>query len=93
MVPTIDNLGDQEIINDLITLVADPESVWKCTHCPFTTGGQAIKRVLSIIQAEVDAAEEITGAEGGDAIGAREAVFKKYRSVLHPQHAFNTMLR
>ncbi|XP_012268035.2 SET domain-containing protein SmydA-8 isoform X2 [Athalia rosae] len=86
------NKCDNGIIVPLDSL--DSDSTWKCTHCPFTTGSQAIRRVLSIIQAEIDAAEEVTGfADGGDAIQVRETVFRKYRSVLHPQHAFNTMLR
>ncbi|XP_014482026.1 PREDICTED: protein msta, isoform B [Dinoponera quadriceps] len=71
----------------------DPESTWKCTHCEFSTKGQAVRKVLGIIQAEVDNAETISGADGADAIHERENVMKKYRSVLHPRHAFLTMLR
>lgn len=50
-------------------------------------------KVLRIIQTEVDTAEAISGADGADAIHVRETVMKKYRSVLHPRHAFLTMLR
>lgn len=49
--------------------------------------------MLHIIQAEVDAVETISGADGADAIQERETVVKKYRSVLHPRHGFLTMLR
>jgi len=52
-----------------------------------------VRKVLGIIQAEVDAAEAISGADGADAIHERETVMKKYRSVLHPRHAFLSMLR
>lgn len=52
-----------------------------------------MRKILRIIQAEVDAAEAISGADGADAIHEREIVMKKYRSVLHPRHAFLSMLR
>lgn len=52
-----------------------------------------MRKVLRIIQAEVDAAEAISGADGADAIHERETVMKKYRSVLHPRHALLSMLR
>jgi len=71
----------------------DSESTWKCTHCEFSTNGKAVQKILRIIQVDVDAAETISGADGADAIYERENVVKKYRSVLHPRHAFLTMLR
>lgn len=74
-------------------MFSDSESTWKCTHCDFSTSGQAVRKIFKIIQAEVDAAEAISGADGADAIREREAVVKKYHSVLHPRHAFLTMLR
>ncbi|XP_078050153.1 SET domain-containing protein SmydA-8 [Augochlora pura] len=82
---------DNGVVMSLDSL--DPNSRWKCTHCEFSTSDQAIRKVLDIIQADVDAVEAISGADGADAIQARETVMKKYRSVLHPCHAFNTMLR
>lgn len=82
---------DNGIILPLDSL--DIGSTWNCTHCNFTTNGQAVLKILRIIQAEVDAAEAISGADGADAIYQRETVVKKYRSVLHPRHAFPTMLR
>ncbi|XP_076240125.1 uncharacterized protein LOC143182785 [Calliopsis andreniformis] len=85
------NKCDNGIILSLDSL--DPDSSWKCTHCEFTTSGQAVRKVLRIIQADVDAVEAISGADGADAILERETVMKKYHSVLHPRHAFNTMIR
>ncbi|XP_076662822.1 SET domain-containing protein SmydA-8 isoform X1 [Andrena cerasifolii] len=85
------NKCDNGIVLSLDSLDAD--SAWKCTHCEFSTSGQAVRRVLQIIQAEVDAVETISGADGADAIQERETVLKKYHSVLHPRHAFQTMLR
>ena len=85
------NKCDNGIVLSLDSLDAD--SPWKCTHCEFSTSGQAVRRVLGIIQAEVDAVETISGADGADAIHERETVLKKYHSVLHPRHAFQTMLR
>ncbi|XP_011162713.2 SET domain-containing protein SmydA-8 [Solenopsis invicta] len=85
------NKCDNGIVLSLDSL--DSESKWKCTHCDFSTTGQAVRKVFRIIQAEVDAAEAISGADGADAIHERETIMKKYRSVLHPQHAFLSMLR
>lgn len=76
-----------------ILYFSDAESTWKCTHCDFSTNGKAVKKILRIIQNDVDAAEAISGADGADAIYERENVMKKYHSVLHPHHAFLTMLR
>ncbi|KAM0735042.1 SET domain-containing protein SmydA-8, isoform B [Formica fusca] len=85
------NKCDNGIILSLDSL--DSKSTWNCTHCDFSTNGQAVRKILGIIQAEVDAAEAISGADGADAILERETVIKKYRSVLHPRHAFLTILR
>ncbi|XP_076163460.1 SET domain-containing protein SmydA-8 isoform X2 [Ptiloglossa arizonensis] len=85
------NKCDNGIILSLDSL--DPDSAWKCTHCEFTTSGAAVRKVLQIIHAHVEAVETISGADGADAIHKRETVMKKYHSVLHPRHAFNTMLR
>jgi len=80
-------------IDITILYFLDPESTWKCTHCEFSTNGKAVQKILRIIQVDVDAAEAISGADGADAIYEREKIVKKYRSVLHPRHAFLTMLR
>lgn len=50
-------------------------------------------KVLKIIQAEVDQVEAVSGSEGPLAIESREALVKKYHSVLHPHHAFLTVVR
>ncbi|KAF7997635.1 hypothetical protein HCN44_006206 [Aphidius gifuensis] len=71
----------------------DPESIWKCTHCEFTTSAAAVKKVFTIINNEIDNVEMITMAHGPEAIQAREQVIKKYHSVLHPRHAFLVMLK
>ncbi|OAD54391.1 Protein msta, isoform B, partial [Eufriesea mexicana] len=85
------NKCDNGIVLSLDSL--DPDSSWKCTHCEFTTSGKAVRKALQIMQADVDAVEAISGANGADAIQERETIMKKYRSVLHPRHAFRTMLR
>ncbi|XP_043249623.1 SET domain-containing protein SmydA-8-like [Colletes gigas] len=85
------NKCDNGIVLSLDSL--DPESGWKCTHCEFSTSGSAVRKVFQIIHSEVEAVETISGADGADAIHERETVMKKYHSVLHPRHAFNTMLR
>lgn len=71
--------------------LTDRDAQWKCTHCEFSARGETIRRVLQTIQAELDMIE-ITGQDS-QGIEEREKVFRKYRSVLHPRHAFMTILR
>nr|CAD7434803.1 unnamed protein product [Timema monikensis] len=75
----------------LSTNPLDPEAQWKCSHCEFSTGGGAVRRVLSVIQAEMDAVEWMPLDE--QSVEARERLWRKYRSVLHPRHAFITCIR
>jgi len=50
-----------------------------------------VKRVFSVIQSDLD---QLDYAETGtEAVENREALCRKYRSVLHPKHAFLTNLR
>ncbi|KAF7265712.1 SET domain-containing protein SmydA-8-like [Rhynchophorus ferrugineus] len=63
---------------------------WNCTHCEYKTHGGAIKKVFAAIQNEIDQVEYIGGHEG---IQQREHIFRKYKSVLHPKHAYMTILR
>lgn len=63
---------------------------WKCTHCDYKTNAVAVRKVFAAIQADLDEIEYVGGAEG---IEARETIFRKYRSVLHPKHAYMTILR
>uniref|UniRef100_A0ABD2W0K5 SET domain-containing protein n=1 Tax=Trichogramma kaykai TaxID=54128 RepID=A0ABD2W0K5_9HYME len=71
----------------------DPESQWKCTHCDFSTSSQAVRRVQTIIHADMEQAEAYTAADGPEAIQLRESFMKKYHSVLHPRHALLTIPR
>ena len=72
-------------------MISDHLAQWKCTHCEFCTPGSAVKRVLSVIQSDLDQLDYVdTNAE---AVENREALCRKYRSVLHPKHAFLTTLR
>lgn len=71
--------------------ISDPLSQWKCTHCEFCTQGSVVKKVFSAIQSDVD---QLDYAEtSAEAVENREALCRKYRSVLHPKHAFLTTLR
>lgn len=74
----------------LNSLCSDDTAEWKCTHCEFKTNGVAVRKVFAAIQADVDAAEALVGPEG---IEAREQVFRRYRSVLHPKNAYMMILR
>ncbi|XP_066587688.1 uncharacterized protein [Prorops nasuta] len=85
------NKCDNGVVLPLDSL--DPESTWKCTICEFSTSGQAVKKVFQIIQAEVEKVDILASADEADGIEERENIIKKYHSVLHPRHAFLTMLR
>ncbi|XP_063536955.1 SET domain-containing protein SmydA-8 [Cydia strobilella] len=63
----------------------DNESPWQCTgkNCGFQTSSAAMKKMLAVVQAEVD---QLDALEGTQAIEMREATLKKYKSVFHPRH-------
>lgn len=82
------NKCDNGII--LSTDPLDDKCEWKCTHCNFSTNAVAVKKVFSTIQAEIETVEMMSDSEG---IEARETIFRKYRSVLHPKNAYMTILR
>lgn len=65
--------------------------MWKCTHCEFTTSSVAVKKAFETIQSEIDATDEME--QDATALEAREQLFRKYRSILHPRNAYNTILR
>lgn len=50
-----------------------------------------MNKVFSVIQSDLDQLEYLNTGEG--AVENREALLRKYRSVLHPKHAFLTTLR
>ncbi|XP_065173642.1 SET domain-containing protein SmydA-8-like [Atheta coriaria] len=68
------------------------EAEWKCTHCDFRTKATAVRRVYEAIQMELDNVDANV-EEPAEAIEARETLYRKYRSVMHPRNAYHTMLR
>ncbi|KAK9893097.1 hypothetical protein WA026_023770 [Henosepilachna vigintioctopunctata] len=68
----------------------DDKCAWKCTHCEFSTNATSVRKVYATIQAEIEAVEMMSDAEG---IEVRETIFRKYRSVLHPKNSYMTILR
>ncbi|XP_046990280.1 SET domain-containing protein SmydA-8 [Schistocerca americana] len=65
----------------------EPSAQWRCTRCEFCTRGEAVRRVLQLIS------NELQMVEAGDSVEARETLFRKYRSVLHPRHAYMSQMR
>jgi hypothetical protein len=59
---------------------------WKCTKCLYTMPNLAVVRVLNILQMEAASLD-------ADDIPAREALIKKYKGSLHPNHAHLTALK
>lgn len=62
----------------------DENGIWKCSHCEFTTTASSIRKVLSVIQAEVDTMQTIDF--GPERLELCEQIFRKYRCVFHPCH-------
>ncbi|XP_038222452.1 SET domain-containing protein SmydA-8 [Zerene cesonia] len=65
----------------------DNDAEWNCTDkkCCFKTSGAAMRKMLSVIQTEVDQLDSIE--PGPQAIEQREAFINKYKSVFHPRHS------
>lgn len=78
-----------------LIISSDPlndDATWKCTHCSFTTSGAAIAKAISVMQSEINHIMEQYSL-GPERLQLCEKLFKKYRSVLHPQHFIQTSLR
>ncbi|CAG4991179.1 unnamed protein product [Colias eurytheme] len=65
----------------------DNDAEWNCTDkkCGFKTSGAAMRKMLAVIQAEVDLLDSLE--PGPQAIEQREAFINKYKSVFHPRHS------
>ncbi|KAI4472068.1 set and mynd domain containing arthropod-specific member 4 isoform a [Holotrichia oblita] len=83
------NLCDNGVI--LSTNPLDAKAEWKCTHCPNTLKGSTIRKVFKTIQEEIDQVESMP--QDSMSIEARESLYRKYRSILHPRNAYFTVLR
>ncbi|XP_011560447.3 SET domain-containing protein SmydA-8 [Plutella xylostella] len=77
----------------LSTNPLDNEAGWQCTdkNCGFKTSGAAMRKMLAVVQAEVDQLDALE--PGPAAIEQREATLKKYKSVFHPQHSILLSLK
>lgn len=69
----------------------DENCLWKCSRCEFTTAASSIRKVLSVVQAEVDSLQSIDF--GSERLEKCEQIFRKYRGVFHPCHYLLTGLR
>ncbi|XP_063243954.1 SET domain-containing protein SmydA-8 isoform X3 [Bacillus rossius redtenbacheri] len=69
----------------------DPGAAWRCTHCEFSTSGAAAARVMQVVREEAAALDWLPPGE--EAVEAREKLWRKYRSVLHPRHSVVTGAR
>lgn len=68
------------------------EAEWKCTNCEFSTCGTAIAKAVNVMQSEIEAvASEFE--PGAERLQKYEQLFKKYSSVLHPNHFIQIGLR
>ncbi|CAK1587126.1 unnamed protein product [Parnassius mnemosyne] len=79
------NKCDNGII--LSTNPLDNDAQWSCTEksCGFKTSGAAMRKMLAVVQAEVDQLDALE--PGPQAIEQREATVNKYKSVFHPRHS------
>ena len=72
-------------------ILLDPEAIWKCTHCEFNVHGAGIQRIYTVIQSEINELENSTEPE--KLIEVTEKIIRKYKSILHPRHAFNISIK
>lgn len=64
--------------------LADEKAAWNCNVCKFKVDVNSVTKLLRNIQNEI---EEFEYRESDDPIASREILIKKFRSVLHPNHA------
>ncbi|XP_041982350.1 SET domain-containing protein SmydA-8 [Aricia agestis] len=71
----------------LSTNPLDNDAEWQCTekNCGFKTSGAAMKKMLSVVQQEIDQVDAIE--PGPKAIEMREQLLNKFKSVFHPRHS------
>ncbi|KAJ8712451.1 hypothetical protein PYW07_005293 [Mythimna separata] len=77
----------------LATNPLDKDTSWTCTdkNCGFKTSNAAMRKMLAVVQAEIDQLELLEPGPG--AIEQREATINKYKSVFHPRHSLLLSLK
>lgn len=76
--------------NVLLILVPDGAAPWKCTDCEFQLSGNQLERINAVIEKEIESLNHI---EPDRVIEESERLLRQYKSVLHPNHAFLTILK
>ncbi|XP_034245151.1 SET domain-containing protein SmydA-8-like [Thrips palmi] len=73
----------------------DPSAAWKCNgyNCGNTLRGDQVRRVLAVVQADLEAADQGEGDALLGPVEAREKLLKQYKSVFHPRHALVLQLK
>lgn len=69
----------------------EPSAEWKCSNCDFKTTGKNVDKMIAAIEEEISRVEYLEY----DAVRLQETerLFKRYRSVFHPNHFIQTALR
>lgn len=70
--------------------VVDAAALWKCTDCEFTLSGNQLERINAVIEKEIESLNHI---EPDRVIEESERLLRQYKSVLHPNHAFLTIIK
>lgn len=74
----------------LSTNPLDAAAPWKCTDCEFSLSGNQLERINAVIEKEIESLNHI---EPDRVIEESERLIRQYKSVLHPNHAFLTILK
>ncbi|KAL1464974.1 hypothetical protein WDU94_004572 [Cyamophila willieti] len=74
----------------LSTNPLDTAAPWKCTDCEFTLSGSQLERINAVIEKEIESLNHIDPER---VIEESERLLRQYKSVLHPNHAFLTILK
>ncbi|KAI5754356.1 hypothetical protein M8J77_007961 [Diaphorina citri] len=74
----------------LSTNPLDGAAPWKCTDCEFQLSGNQLERINAVIEKEIESLNHI---EPDRVIEESERLLRQYKSVLHPNHAFLTILK
>lgn len=69
----------------------DYEADWQCNHCRFQTPAEGIQKNLSNMQSEVSDVQAMDMSS--ERLQECEALLRKYRMILHPNHFIQTSLK
>lgn len=68
-----------------------PDAEWKCSHCDFKSPGANVAKMIETVEKEIEMTEYME--YDAKRLQATEQLYKRYRSIFHPNHYIQTQLR